>query len=274
MYYFYSSGFPGSINYTDKNNIQSTFQIDSNNCDNCSDLNQVYCYKIYIDTNYNCSVTKTKILEITPILPDTTIAPTTLILHYPFDTDVKNYATGTGVDNASIGGTTVAIDKTSYKTGSGSLKQSKAVSTDSYLKIPTIPANTKGYTFAFWLNFKSDHWGMNIFNFNNGKIKFQTYNGTMYIFFNGRALGVSNFKNTEYMNKWHHYVWTIDKSGNITLYLNGKSFFKAGGITYFSETMNNNFILGGDYSIEGNVDDFRYYDGIITQDQITVLATS
>jgi hypothetical protein len=77
MYYFYSSNNSGSINYTDKNNIQSTFQIDSTNCDDCSNLNQVYCHKIYIDTNYRCSITKIKILEITPILPNTTIAPTT-----------------------------------------------------------------------------------------------------------------------------------------------------------------------------------------------------
>jgi hypothetical protein len=274
MYYFYSSttySRPGSINYTDKNNIQSTFQIDSNNCDNCSDLNQVYCYKIYIDTNYNCSVTKTKILEITPILPDTTIATVpTMILYYPFNVDILNYATGTGVVDGSIVGTSVSIDNSLYITGSGSLKQSRPVSTDSYFKIPTIPANTQGYTFAFWLNFKTDFWSVNVFNFDNDKIKMLTLNGTIYLIFDGVSLGIGdNFKNADYLNKWNHYTWTIDKTGNTVLYFNGIPFFKSGGYTYFSEIMNNNFILGGGYSIQGNVDDFRYYDGILTQDKIT-----
>jgi hypothetical protein len=207
-----------------------------------------------------------------PTIAPTNTRPTTMILYYPFNVDVLNYATGTGVANGSIVGTTVSIDNSLYITGSGSLKQSGAVSKVSYFTIPTIPANTQGYTFAFWLNFKTDYWAVNVFNFDNDKIKFQTYNGTIYLFFGGVALGIGgNFKNTDYLNKWNHYVWTIDKTGNTVLYFNGIPFFKSGGYTYFSEIMNNNFILGGGYSIQGNVDDFRYYDGILTPDQITAI---
>jgi hypothetical protein len=210
---------------------------------------------------------------ITSAAPIITAAPVpTMILYYPFNVDVLNYATGTGVANGSIVGTTVSIDNSLYITGSGSLKQSGAVSKASYFNIPTIPANTQGYTFAFWLNFKTDYWAVNVFNFDNDKIKFQTYNGTIYLFFGRVALGIGgNFKNTNYLNKWNHYVWTIDKTGNTVLYFNGIPFFKSGGYTYFSEIMNNNFILGGGYSIQGNVDDFRYYDGILTPDQITAI---
>ena len=205
-----------------------------------------------------------------PIITTAATSPT-MILYYPFNVDVLNYATGTGVVNGSIIGTTVSIDNSSYITGSGSLKQSRAVSYSSYFKIETIPANTQGYTFAFWLNFKSDYSSVNVFNFDNNKIKIYTLSGTIYLYFGGVNLGIGgNFKNADYINKWNHYVWTIDKNGNTTLYLNGTLFFqKVGGYTYFSETMNNNFILGGGYSIQGNVDDFRYYDGILPQEQIT-----
>ena len=148
MYYFYSSGFSGSINYTDKSDKQFTFQIDSTNCDNCSNLNQVYCHKIYIDINYNCSITKTKILEITPILPNTTGALTT----YPGTTigssgTTTRPGTTTGAGTTTYPGTT--LSGTTYPgttTGAGTTYPGTTLSGTTYpgttLSRTTYPGTT------------------------------------------------------------------------------------------------------------------------------------
>ena len=99
------------------------------------------------------TTTTTTTLAPTTTTTTTTLAPTTttttlppkpiLILNYPFDGDILNYASGSGVQNATIVGNTVKID-------SGVLLQNKN-SADSYFSINSIPANTNGYTFSLWL---------------------------------------------------------------------------------------------------------------------------
>jgi hypothetical protein len=219
-----------------------------------------------------------------------------LILYYPFNVDVKNYASGTGVNDGQLvgsSGTTVSIDKTLYKTGSGSLKQSQA-NNSSYFNLPKLPANTKGYSFSFWMRFTSTTSGM-IFSFtnfinpstnhNSNRKRIYIYNtgptgdngmfprNNLRFYCNGSYNNIGSLYPS--INTWNHYVWTLDTNNNNRIYINNVLKDTSTTPTYASFRLDNNSILG-DKGLrangqQGNIDDFRYYDGILTPDQVSQL---
>ena len=208
---------------------------------------------------------------------------TTLILYYPFDTDVLNYASGVGVAFGSIVGGTVSRNTSVYVIGTGSLYQS-ASNNSSYFQCGSLAANSNGYSFSFWLNMTSYTAGI-VFGFSNqlyaqtdvGRISLWN-TGTQMRFVCGGTGGL--FISRPPLNTWTHYAWTLDKNNNNNLYVNGSllSGYPNTSVTYSSFAMNYNWIMGDTYNStaanvgqQGYVDEFRYYNRILSAVEVASL---
>ena len=201
-----------------------------------------------------------------------------LVLYYPFNTDVLNYATGVGVTNGSIVGGTVTRQTSIFKFGSGSLRQSASNNT-SYFSIPTIPTNTNGYTFSFWVYMTATTRGV-VFSFANA---LNTDVNRIFWWNNGTAFTIAN-NNIRFniplpsINVWTHYVWTLSKSNTSVVYINGSQSYSY-SLTYAAFVFNFNWILGdtfrgsGQFAMLGYVDEFRYYNRVLNQSEVTYLYT-
>jgi hypothetical protein len=208
----------------------------------------------------------------------------TLILYYPFNTDISNYTSGTGVTNGSIVGSTVSLSNTNYAVGTGSLYQS-ASNTTSYFSIPTIPSNTAGFSFSLWIYFYSLNNGM-IFTFaagtgtNNNRIFVSLFSNTIRIGYNA-PVPTDTSKNTlitPNLNTWYHYAWTLNTNSNNIFYVNGDALYISNTPAYLSAPLITNRILGSNTTgapptngAQAYLDDFRYYNGILSPTQVTDL---
>jgi hypothetical protein len=231
---------------------------------------------------YNRILTQSEVTQLyNMFIPSYPTTSYSMVLYYPFNRDISNYASGTPVTNGSIAGSTVSISRTKYATGNGSLYQS-ASNTDSYFSIPVLPPNTNGYTFALWLNITSYTTGM-IFSFADilgaepDRISFWNNNDTgvevfRFLCSNGTNDGVTFSRPP--LNSWNHYGLTLDTFGNTCVYINGVLSSYSGLNPYRSFTMNVNRIFGDTINSagqQGYVDDFQYYDTVLTQDEIIAL---
>ena len=189
-----------------------------------------------------------------------------LMLYYPFNSDVTENSNGYGNGVIDIVGTDCQISNTIYKVGSGSLYNNG--STTSYLPFPTI-MNTNGYTFSLWI-YLIDKSSAKIFSFNgNSPTQFirMSFDGS-WVFI---TTSTSNRVFQPNINTWYHIAWTLDTNGNSIVYVNGVSTFTTSTNTPYINGELNGFLLGngiGGNSINGYVDDFYYFDGIVTNSNI------
>jgi hypothetical protein len=187
------------------------------------------------------------------------------LLYFPFNGDVLNYATGTGVSN--IISNTASISTLVYKVGSGSLSSSGSSSL--YLKFGNLQANQNGYTICCWINTNYYQTGT-IFSFYNSN----TYH--LYGYFNGGYITVNNYISTQYYftpGVWYHFAMTLTTSSVSAVYVNGVYIGSCPGLTYFSQplTSSNNRIMGNvqnNQGFNGYIDEFLYYDAILSPSSI------
>jgi hypothetical protein len=160
------------------------------------------------------------------------ISNTGLLLYYPFDTDLRNYATGTGVDNGTASGCAISNNNNSGVNSSGSL-YFNGLTQNQRFKIDTVPrftSNTGGVTFSLWVKFEkvppaNQQPNFRLFAFENqaegagnGKLNvlFQNQNTAVNYLLITPTSDVSETpllhnKNKITMNDniWHHYCLTI-----------------------------------------------------------------
>jgi len=212
-----------------------------------------------------------------------------LILYYPFDKDYKNYASGSAGADGTIMDGPIALNNRNYAVGTGSLYQPER-STNSHFKCESAPANKNGYSFAFWIYFTGTD-GL-ILSFSQNDIGVGGFTRIM-IFYtvatNNIYLSCYNSSNTingnfntnitPSLNTWYHYTWTLDTNNKNSFYVNGvlSPGFPVtnNNINYGSFALNNNFLMSDSNrdgaSIQGYMDDFRYYDGILKETDIKTL---
>jgi hypothetical protein len=215
------------------------------------------------------------------IIPNTNSL--TSILYYPFDVDILNYASGIGIQNGSIiyksSGIAVsaAISNTTFNIGTGALSSAgnSGSTLYSYFVIDTIPANKFGYSFSFWFYLNDNTAGM-IYTFSQSS----NTNNRVYVFFDGTYInigtttGINIFQPT--IAKWYHFTWILRTYGVVTVYINGVN-TRSYGMPYISYVFDYNFMLGDQYTIgttngiNGSIDDFRYFDGILTDNNVLTL---
>jgi hypothetical protein len=199
-----------------------------------------------------------------------------LVLYYPFNGDVLNYATGTGVNNASIMGTTVSISNSVYKIGTGSLRQTSSVYQNGYLNIPSIPANTGGYTFSCWFYQTNNSTDGMLFGFEitASNRAFMYYaNNNFYVGTNGSLFTAISSPS---LNTWYHIVWTLTTGAASVVYINGTQTGTTNSLPIpGAGTFVYNNILGnpdaGQRAFVGYIDDFRYYNRVLNSSDVTSL---
>ena len=199
---------------------------------------------------------------------------------------VGEYSTGTYVYNGTLNnGATIAVETApagSRVAGQGYLKVVYA--SNQYFQFPSFTTGSNGISFAFW--FRSNASSANyarIFDCGNGT---QTYNISMTIhlnflsvlvYANGGAPQYINDNITGYSvndNVWRHVAWILSPNGNYSFYINGAlvttvaawyptSILRTG--CYLSWTA----FGGGGSGINGGIDDFRYYESVLSASDVT-----
>jgi hypothetical protein len=196
----------------------------------------------------------------------------TLVLYYPFDNNFLNYASGIGSTYNTIVTTGVSINKNRFKVGKGSYNNSSAA-------VPgilnSIIANTGGYTIAFWFYITSlaNVQFLNMATGSSGtskRIFISLLSGTMKIFSYNRSGKSQNVFNPS-TSTWYHFVWTLNTSSVSIIYINGVYNNTYSSVDYINNVFNNNNYFGFISTGNINIDDFRYYNRVLNQTDITNL---
>jgi hypothetical protein len=174
-----------------------------------------------------------------------------LMSYYPLDVDMLNYATGTGIDDA----TETLNANSGIKTGktrltSGSLYLSQR--TDEF-KIKSTKFLKSGITIALWMNFEGDidstaytrifdfgNFGVSprksiLFNLNPSTLLYQVMT-----VIDGNFANQLAGKKIDY--SWHHYCVTFDTSGNVRVFLDGLKIIDASLNVSYNTLFNSCFI--------------------------------
>jgi len=202
------------------------------------------------------------------------------ICYYPFDTNISNYGNtlnGPVVD-ATLTQTsgTIGIDTTTYKFGGGSLRSTTVLNK---LTLGSYSANQNGYSFSCWFNVSVSNLTGMLFTFSNSSSPLVT---RIFGYFSAGQLkmgvgGPTVSIITPTINTWYHMVWTLSKTNQSNVYINGTLTNSFTNLTYFSSALNANYILSDNPSItategfNGYIDEFFYFDNIITSQTIASL---
>jgi hypothetical protein len=151
-----------------------------------------------------------------------------------------------------------------------------------YVQIPQINITNNGLTFAFWFQSNNNYTWARIFDIgnrtgnddiisyiNNGYIGFSVYNG-------GNKYAIDNVIPNMNNNKWNHIAWILSPTNGWKIYLNGiftisytDGYYPSAGFR------NNNYIgksnLDTDPYFNGGILDFRIYNGILTDADISTI---
>lgn len=208
--------------------------------------------------------------------------PVQEILYYPFDGDIKNYAVSNdGVLDASLNGVNCFVTNTKSKWGSSSLEHTNT-DVNSYFKMNKTIQNVNGYSFSLWVNFIDqaadlfvfDFTAINDINFTNRIFMWYSGDKELYV---GTGYDSWNKPENKFLNPvvntWYHIVWTLGTNNTSNIYVNGNLVKTFTNNFYINPTFVNNFLFhapnGGGYpGVNAYIDEFRYFDGILTAAEI------
>ena len=246
----------------------------------------------YLATDFNgLTMTATRTLTFNVNLD----ADPSLLLYYRFNAGdsngntLYNYATGSPVADATL--INSGITTSDYKVGNGSL----SLNSNNYVQINNFTTSgTNGISVCLW--FKSNNGvGGRFLEFyssrpgNGGESIFMVTNRyTNNRFFmdvsnnnNGSNLIPSNAELDTYNNNtWTHFVWTLSYSSEYTstwnIYINGILTVSKNNCWYpsnqtWQQAYISNSVYGGGQGLSGNIDDFRFYNRILSTSEITTI---
>jgi len=220
---------------------------------------------------------------------------TSLVFRYTFDSgtlqgvNFANTASGTPVYDAS-GFFGASITTSDYIVGTGALQLIK--SSSQYVQVPTFTSGSNGITISFWFKHNTDDVYARIFDFGNGKpsdnlMYCPKYGASLFIGASNPIAGGPSLVANTTKNVWHFFVWSIPyvSSGNTThtFYFDGQSTtVSAPYPTNISRTRNyigqSNWIpefgvSPGDPYIDAVIDDFRWYNRVLSNTEINTVYT-
>ena len=197
-----------------------------------------------------------------------------LQLHYPFNGDINNYASGTyGISDASfIMLDTNLIKSSQYVLGGTSLYNDGSLNG---LSVKTFNINnTSGYTYSFWIYpTQSITNSSNIISFDLSSNVFQVYISTntlvVKVTENGTPSTLTTTSNNISNNTWTHVSITMTSASSLVVYVNGNVDSSASSVPFVSNTeLKSANIM---YQMYGYIDDFRYYNRVLTETEIKQL---
>ena len=212
------------------------------------------------------------------------------VMWYKFDGSVTNMLLDSSGNNYHLTNSGATFDGTNFKRGYGSSAFNHT--TQQHLIIPSINLyniqSKKGITFSLWFRMNTNT-GNNarIFDFNNGTptrwVLLARSGTTNKIFFNIQSStnpsGSINTTNDYVDGNWHNVIWCIDNVGKWTIYIDGVIASLTTALPTNTNieniTFNNNFFgksgFNSDGYYNGNVDDFRIYDYVLSANEVSGL---
>jgi hypothetical protein len=154
-----------------------------------------------------------------------------------------------------------------------------------YLSVNSIPTNTAGYTFSFWIYLDTSGGTGAIFSFANSlsssnRISMSiAYNSGYYLYLYSKTTFISISTPIILMNQWTHVVWTLNTSNQSNIYVDGILISSPTTITYFDLSFNYGWIMADTYystsnsnGMLGYMNDFRYYDRVLDSAEVIQLS--
>jgi Concanavalin A-like lectin/glucanases superfamily len=211
---------------------------------------------------------KTRMSSIKGVKPPQIAGPPlpTPVRYYPFNGDILDYATGTGVSNATaVGGTPTFNTTSSYKPGSSSLIMTGSNS----ILLPSITLSNN-MTFCMWFSPTARVPGTTIFYYNSQFAVQEANNDNINVVNSGG--NINNIGGTIWQpTAWNHVAIVV--SGNsCACYVNGV--YKLTGTLntgVLTGTVQGKVGAGLLYNFSGNVNGYRVYNSSLTAAQISTI---
>ena len=166
---------------------------------------------------------------------------------------------------------TIAVDSNPRVPGQGYLKLSGGNMT-----FGSFTTGASGMSFSIWFySNNTTDWGR-IFQFgttNTNRILAAIFTSKLRLYVDVVTVDTSL---TPTNNTWYHFVWTIASNGTWIVYINGTSIYNAVQIYPPSLARTSNYFGGspnGEY-LTGGVDNFRYYNYVLSQANVTSIYES
>jgi hypothetical protein len=216
-------------------------------------------------------------------------------IYYPFNvadintsvaTQVGEYSTGSYVYNGTlVNGATIAVDGNSRVSGQGYL--SLLSSTTQYVNLTSsISTGANGLSFAFWYRLNATLNNQRFFCFSNGfqtqEIMMGVHAGNAKFIINANTTDTPILSTIYNNNTWNHVVWTITPTSTTStwrIYLNGvltETLLEKQYPPVLSKRTNNWigrawYTGSADANYNGGIDDFRFYNRVITDNEATAI---
>ena len=191
-----------------------------------------------------------------------------------------------GNNGTAVGGLTTIADSSS-----GGAYAYDFDGTNDYITVPAgLACGTGDITMSAWFNTTKTTFSAIVSTFlgngtgmtTNGVALWQRNNGVYGAIADPSARAVLPERGTTSINNWYHYCVTFDRSGNATQYLNGTMLgtynisSRSGSIVCNPLFVGKSHVINGqpEELFDGKIDDVRVYDRVLTQSEITHLATA
>tara|TARA_B100000787_G_scaffold147413_1_gene118355 strand:+ start:801 stop:5948 length:5148 start_codon:yes stop_codon:yes gene_type:complete len=203
---------------------------------------------------------------------------------------IWNKFIGNQTDSSGNSNNLVATGTVTYDTQNYVFNQSSVyLSGDTYFTSPTSIDMYKiwlirGITLSGWFKAAadSDDWaGIYEINLDSNNRLGITKNGTNNNLWIGKIIDGSTYNINEVISSstffndiWHHLVFTIDDYGNWQVYLNNVKIYTATGqkpLSTFKYLNIGNSLGSANRHFKGNIDDFRLYDTVLTEEEVEKL---
>jgi uncharacterized protein YjbI with pentapeptide repeats len=193
--------------------------------------------------------------------------------YYPFNVDLKDYSTGTGVSNTSFdGGTSISITTATTKLSSGSMLVG-----NTGLRLPGLQFTNNGITIAFWIKFNEIPNNSTILVFSR-LFFINIYNKKLGYTITNPSIGTSTDNYIYYTFndlEWHHICFTFTPEGTFSIYVDYVKYTIDSPIypTLDSLTFNfiNNYYVGDFTYFNGFINQFIVYNRTLTETEIYYL---
>ena len=168
--------------------------------------------------------------------------------------------------HGTVYGSSITSERAKF--GTYSMTSNGTEASSSYIQLPSIPYTaSNGLSFSFWF-YSGNAVNMALFQFISDSITCSIYSMMWRFGYN------AGYSPSVALNTWYNATITIASNGQFTAYHNGVA-FAAFTITALNGTLPSGRIgrplAENATSLNGNIDGFRIYNKVLTQDEVTGL---